>query len=498
MSHVQALILCPTRELAIQVWEEIKSFTRSGWVKLTLLYWGQPIREEMKELRNKPQIVVWTPGRVIDHLNKWRLKVDNLSYFILDEADEMLNVWFRDEIEDIFELTPKDKRVLLFSATMPRAIMWIVKSYMKDYELVEVKSDNLTNDNISQNYYIVSRHNKFDALCRIIEMDDDFYSIVFCKTKIDVDEVASKLMWKWYLAEWIHWDIEQKMREKILSRFKSKKINVLVATDVAARWIDVNNITHVINYSMPENPEIYTHRIWRTGRAWNKWEAITFIAKSEIWRICFFEKVIKSKITKWTIPSIKEVIDKKQKHLVDSVSNMIESWDSKYSEIATELLSNNEPEAVVKALLTKFYNKDLDVDNYTDIKDEMSSYTDNNKFSRLFLAKWKNDWINSPWDVLSLIWSETWLEMENIWKISIFDQFSFFEAPNSEAEIILQIFKSLNKTRPLVVKAKSKTSDSWSRWGWYRWRSWGRQDRRQWWQSNWRRRFSWRSRDSRG
>lgn len=478
-NDVQAIILCPTRELAIQVWEEIMSFTRKWWVKLTLLYWWQPIREEIRALKNSPQIVVWTPWRVMDHLNKRRLKIDKLKYFILDEADEMLNVWFRDEIEEIFEQTPTDKRVLLFSATMPKSIMGIVRSYMKEYELVEVKSDNLTNNNITQKHFIVTRQNKFDALCRIIETEEEFYAIVFCRTKADVDEVASHLMWKWYMAEWIHWDVEQRMREKILRRFKEKKSNILVATDVAARWIDVDSITHVVNYSLPENPEIYTHRIWRTGRAWNKWEAITFIMRSEIWKIRFFERVISDKIQKWILPTIEEVISKKKKHLIEWIDNLIKSEDIKYKDIAKELLEKiDNTELLVSALLTKFYNKDLDKENYTDIKESSFSRVSSNWSQRLFFAKWKNDWINSPGDVLNFIWNETGLEMANIWKISIFDNFSFFEAPADEADIITQIFKAQNSWRPLVVKAKARnnwgSSRAWNRWGarwWYRWRS---------------------------
>jgi len=212
-------------------------------------------------------------------LNKGRLKLDHIDYFILDEADEMLNIGFREEIEEIMEGTPKDKKVLLFSATMPKAILNIAEKYMGAYDLVSIKSKTLSNQNISQKYYDVSPRNKFEALCRIMDAEETFYSIIFCRTKSDVDDVTSNLVSRGFLAEAIHGDIEQKAREKILKRFKDAKIKILVATDVAARGIDVEDLNYVVNYSLPENPEIYTHRIGRTGRAGKSGTAISFVSR---------------------------------------------------------------------------------------------------------------------------------------------------------------------------------------------------------------------------
>lgn len=265
--HVQALILAPTRELAIQVAEEIKSFTDAK-TKVQLLYGGQNIRDEISGLKRKPQIVVGTPGRVIDHLSKKKtLRIENLNYFVLDEADEMLNIGFKEEIEEIIQFTPEQKKVLLFSATMPKGIKDIVHKYIKDHDKISIERKELTNSNIEQKCYKVSVRDKFEALCRVVEVEFDFYGIIFCKTKADVDDVAARLMNRGYKVEGIHGDIDQKMREKTLARFKNGAIKILVATDVAARGIDVNNLTHVVNYSLPDNPETYTHRIGRTGRA---------------------------------------------------------------------------------------------------------------------------------------------------------------------------------------------------------------------------------------
>ena len=473
----KAIILCPTRELAIQVSDEINSFSPDNKISTLLLYGGNPIRDEIKELKNKPNIIIWTPWRVIDHLNNWRLHLEDLEYFVLDEADEMLNIWFREEIEEIMKSTPKNKKTLLFSATMPKAIMDIVKNYMQDYDLISVKAENMTNTNIDQKYFEVRRESKFDALTRIIELQENFYAIIFCKTKLDVDELASRLMNAGYLAEWIHWDIEQKMREKILARFKSKKTKILVATDVAARWIDVNDVTHVVNYSLPENPEIYTHRIWRTARAGKTWTAITFISNSERRRIFFFENVIKAKIKREVLPSISEVIEAKKWNLVENVKSLIEEKDCRdYIDLSRELLEiENDAEMIISALIKKFYWNQLKEENYAEIKQDFRTEKSSKSSSwenRLFVAKWRKSWISNPWDLLNFLWTETWISMKNAGKIEIFNDFSYINVPEYEAEIILQVFKQQNKRKPVVVKAKAKTNDSFwrgRRWG-FRWK----------------------------
>lgn len=473
----KAIILCPTRELAIQVSDEINSFAPDNKISTLLLYGGNPIRDEIRELKNKPNIIIWTPWRVIDHLNKWRLHLEDLEYFVLDEADEMLNIWFREEIEEIMKSTPKNKKTLLFSATMPKAIMDIVKNYMQDYDLISVKAENMTNTNIDQKYFEVRRESKFDALTRIIELQENFYAIIFCKTKLDVDELASRLMNAGYLAEWIHWDIEQKMREKILARFKSKKTKILVATDVAARWIDVNDVTHVVNYSLPENPEIYTHRIWRTARAGKTWTAITFISNSERRRIFFFENVIKAKIKREVLPSISEVIEAKKWNLVENVKSLIEEKDCRdYIDLSRELLEiENDAEMIISALIKKFYWNQLKEENYAEIKQDFRTEKSSKNSSwenRLFVAKWRKSWISNPWDLLNFLWTEAWISMKNAGKIEIFNDFSYINVPEYEAEIILQVFKQQNKRKPVVVKAKAKTNDSFwrgRRWG-FRWK----------------------------
>ncbi|RAL55704.1 hypothetical protein BLD25_04170 [Candidatus Gracilibacteria bacterium GN02-872] len=464
----KAIILCPTRELAIQVSDEINSFSPDNKISTLLLYGGNPIRDEIRELKNKPNIIIGTPGRVIDHLNKGRLHLEDLEYFVLDEADEMLNIGFREEIEEIMKSTPKNKKTLLFSATMPKAIMDIVKNYMQDYDLISVKAENMTNTNIDQKYFEVRRESKFDALTRIIELQENFYAIIFCKTKLDVDELASRLMNAGYLAEGIHGDIEQKMREKILARFKSKKTKILVATDVAARGIDVNDVTHVVNYSLPENPEIYTHRIGRTARAGKTGTAITFISNSERRRIFFFENVIKAKIKREVLPSISEVIEAKKGNLVENVKSLIEEKDCRdYIDLSRELLEiENDAEMIISALIKKFYGNQLKEENYAEIKQDFRTEKSSKSSSgenRLFVAKGRKSGISNPGDLLNFLGTEAGISMKNAGKIEIFNDFSYINVPEYEAEIILQVFKQQDKRKPVVVKAKAKTNDSFGR-----------------------------------
>ncbi len=240
---VQAVILAPTRELAIQIANEFKSFSDKN-LRIQLLYGWQSIQKELDGLKRKPQIVIWTTWRILDHLiNKKSLDVNNLKYLVLDEADEMLNMWFIEDIEKILKYTPENKQILLFSATMPKAIKNLAMKYLNKPDEVKIERKELTNPNIEQKYYMVDNKNKFDALCRILETEPDFYGIIFCRTKSDVDEISKNLLKKWYKAEAIHWDISQNLRERTLWRFRNQAVKILVATDVAARWIDINNLT---------------------------------------------------------------------------------------------------------------------------------------------------------------------------------------------------------------------------------------------------------------
>jgi len=380
------MILAPTRELAIQVANEIKSFAESG-IQITLLYGGQNIADERRALKNGPHIVVGTPGRVKDHLiTKKTLDLSTIDYFILDEADEMLNIGFREEIEEILEHTPDNKKTLLFSATMPREILMLAKKYMHDYDTVAIKSKTTISDRITQVYYEVAPRNKFEALSRVIDMTEDFYGIVFCKTKMDVDEVASKLIGRGIKAEAIHGDIEQKNREKVLARFKAKKCTILVATDVAARGIDVDDLTHVVNFSLPDNAEVYTHRIGRTARAGKTGHAINFVSRSDMRKLSGIERMLKQKMTRGQIPGAKEVVELQKKRLVGNIANLMS--DEKLSEfetLATSLLELGEAKTVLAAILKDAHADKFEENSYN-INEEPQKLAPNGE-QRIFIAK---------------------------------------------------------------------------------------------------------------
>jgi len=471
---IQALILAPTRELAIQVAEEIKSFAGRDFKVLTI-YGGQPISGDLRGLRNNPQIIVGTPGRVKDHIVKKRsLKLENLKYFILDEADEMLNIGFKEEIEEIMEFTPKQKKVLLFSATMPREILNIAKKYMGDYDTVKIDKKNLTGDNITQKHYEVAPRDKYDALCRIIDLEETFYSIIFCKTKMDVDDVASRLVQKGYKAEGIHGDIEQKGREKILRRFKEKKINILVATDVAARGIDVNDVTHVINYSLPDNPEVYTHRIGRTGRAGKHGIAITLAGRADFRKLSLIERTIKVKIPKEHLPNAKDVIEMKKKRLVTDIETSVTENKGleSFEELATSLLATNEdPKIVMQALLKRAYKMDFDIAAYKNVveknfsdrparedrnRSNFSTEVENGE-QRIFIAKGKKDDMN-PGSLIQFLERSANMNLGDVGKIDILDNFSYMNLQADKAADVLAVFKELNSEKPLVVQAKARTN----------------------------------------
>ncbi len=455
---VQAMILAPTRELAIQVAEEIKSFALDG-VNIQLLYGGQNVRDELQGLKRGPQIVVGTPGRVKDHLIKRRsLNLDNINYFILDEADEMLNIGFKEEIEEIMEHTPKQKKVLLFSATMPRSIQDIVHKYIKDHDTVTIKREEKTNKNITQTCYKVNEGDKFEALCRVIEVEFDFYGIIFCRTKASVDEVASQLMNRGYKVEGIHGDIDQSMREKTLARFKNKSISILVATDVAARGIDVNNLTHVVNYALPDNAETYTHRIGRTGRAGNKGEAISFVSRRDSRMLMYIERLIKQKIEVAKLPKVEQVIEFKKKRLVTNTQELIAAnGGEKYIELADELLKLDDAQKVLAAILKESYGNEFCKTHYNMIS-EAGSPARNESISgqkRLFVAKGKLDNL-SPGTLIQFIEREVGSKLGDIGQIEILREFSFINVTDDDAELILAVFKQKNTKKPLIVEAKQK------------------------------------------
>ena len=306
------------------------------------IYGGQSIEGQLRRLRKGVDIIVGTPGRIMDHLRRKSLKLPQLSCLVLDEADEMLNMGFIEDIEFIMKHTPEEKRTLLFSATMPERIKTISAKYMKNQKIIAVKKEQLTVALTEQIYFEVSESDKFEALCRLIDMEEEFYGLIFCRNKIDVDTIASKLLDRGYDAEGLHGDISQALRQKVLGRFKKKQVTVLVATDVAARGLDVSDLTHVVNFSLPQDPESYVHRIGRTGRAGKQGTAVTFITPSEYRKLSFIKRISKAPIKKAKLPGVKDIVARKKSKLADELNAIIDSGNMKaYSAFAGELLENH-------------------------------------------------------------------------------------------------------------------------------------------------------------
>ncbi|HEY4548693.1 MAG TPA: DEAD/DEAH box helicase, partial [Bacillus sp. (in: firmicutes)] len=278
----QGLVVCPTRELAVQVAEELNRIGQGKGIRALPIYGGQDISRQIRSLKNGPQVIVATPGRLIDHIERKTIRLGAIKMVVLDEADEMLNMGFVEDIEKILAETPKEKQTMLFSATMPRRIQNLAERFMKNPEIVKVKAKEMTVTNIEQYYVEAHEKQKFDVLCGLLDIQTPELAIVFGRTKKRVDEVVDGLIKRGYSAEGIHGDIPQSKRDQVIRRFKEASIDIMVATDVAARGLDISGVSHVYNFDIPQDPESYVHRIGRTGRAGKKGKAMTFVSPREI------------------------------------------------------------------------------------------------------------------------------------------------------------------------------------------------------------------------
>jgi ATP-dependent RNA helicase DeaD len=396
-----------------------------------------------------------TPGRIIDHLERGSIKLNNITHLVLDEADEMLNMGFIDDVEKILECSNKERTMLLFSATMPARLKSIADRHMKGKKkVISIEKKQLTTNLTDQIYFEVSAADKFEALTRIIDVEKDFYALIFCRTKIDVELITRKLNERGYDSEMLHGDVSQALREKTLTRFRQKKINILVATDVAARGIDVNDLTHVINFSLPQDPEAYVHRIGRTGRAGKEGTAITFITTEEYRKLLFIKKIVNAEIRKEKLPKIGDIIQIKTARLKDDIQSIIEGEGHKaYLNIATKLLAENSPEVVLAALLRHSMQMELDERSYSEIR-EVS--IDRKGKTRLFVAFGKLDSI-TPKKLVTFIKQHVKINEKDIRDIQIFDKFSFITVSFTDAELILNQFKKTKfGKKPVITRAKAK------------------------------------------
>ncbi|WLR51048.1 DEAD/DEAH box helicase [Bacillus tianshenii] len=349
---LQGIIVAPTRELAIQVGEELNKIGRSKGLQTLPVYGGQDIRQQIRSLKKRPQIIAGTPGRLLDHIRRKTIRLDQIKMAVLDEADEMLNMGFIEDIEAILKEMPVERQTMLFSATMPGPIQRIAETFMNDPKVVRVKAKEMTVPSIEQLYMKVKEKDKFDALTRLIDIHAPELAIVFGRTKRRVDELSDGLKLRGYSAEGIHGDLTQSKRMNVLRRFKNGQIDVLVATDVAARGLDISGVTHVYNFDLPQDPESYVHRIGRTGRAGKTGMAISFVEPREMEHLHNIEQKTKRKMTPQTMPSFSDALIGQQRMVVDQLVEAIQNEDlTRYEDAVQELTNSYDVNEVLAAAI---------------------------------------------------------------------------------------------------------------------------------------------------
>jgi len=360
LEHVQAIVLTPTRELAVQVAEELNKIGQFKGVFTLPIYGGQDINRQIKALKKRPPIIVATPGRLMDHMRRRTIRLQQVTMVVLDEADEMLNMGFKEDIETILQGIPAERQTLLFSATMPQPIRNLAQKFMKDPEIIAIKAKEVTVGNIEQEYIEVPEKQKFDVFCRTLDLQAPDLAIVFGRTKRRVDELTEALSKRGYSVEGIHGDLTQSKRDSVLRQFREGTVELLVATDVAARGLDISGVTHVYNFDIPQDPESYVHRIGRTGRAGKSGLAITFVTPREIGHLRSIESLTKRKIIRKPVPSIIEAFKGQQRIAIERLLRMVEEEDLvQYKAAAEDLLEETDSVTLLSAalkLLTKEAN----------------------------------------------------------------------------------------------------------------------------------------------
>ena len=446
-------MLCPTRELAVQVSEEIRKLAKyMSDIKVLPVYGGQEIVRQIKSLKTGVQIVVGTPGRVMDHMRRKTVKFDNVSMVVLDEADEMLDMGFREDMETILTDTPGERQTVMFSATMPKAIMEIAKNFQKDAQTIKVVRKELTVENIEQYYYEVRPKNKNEVLCRLIDIYNPRLSVVFCNTKRQVDELISDLKGRGYFADGIHGDMKQAQRDRVMADFRSGKTEILIATDVAARGIDVDDVDVVFNYDLPQDEEYYVHRIGRTGRAGREGLALSFISGKEVYKLKDIEHYCKTKIKAKPIPSLDDVRNTKLEVIFEKIRETIsEGGISDMVEMVENHVNEEDYTSMAAALLKMMIGDSLDKkDDVEEVHFEM--YENDDRMVRLFINVGKKDKIK-PANILGAIAGESGMPGKLVGSIDMLDNYTFVEVPAKHADRVLKAMNNVKiKGRSISVE----------------------------------------------
>ncbi|MBT3301078.1 MAG: DEAD/DEAH box helicase [Bacteroidetes bacterium] len=471
-SDVQALVLSPTRELCVQITKDIANYSKYlPDFGVTAVYGGADIGKQTRDLKRQPQLVVGTPGRVLDMIKRRILKVKHIKYLVLDEADEMLNMGFKDDLDAILANTPQEKRTFLFSATMPNEIIRITNNYMSNPVEITAGKKNIGADDVSHEYYVVQAKHRYEALKRLADINPKIYGIVFCRTRKETKEIADKFIGDGYSADALHGDLSQAQRDHVMSRFRSKTIQMLVATDVAARGLDVNDLTHVINYNLPDELELYIHRSGRTGRAGKKGVCISIIHVKDKRKIRDIEKMISKQFTLKEVPNGSEICGKQLFNLIDRMEHtqVNETEIEAYMPEIYKKLEWMSREDLIKRFVSVEFNRFLSYyENAQDLnkverddrsdrpdrkgRSDRSDRSDNldrgNKerkrsrdanFSRFFINLGIKQGLN-PARLMGLINEQTRSKNIEIGRIDIMKKFSFFEVENSFEKSILDSF----------------------------------------------------------
>ena len=454
--HVQALVLTPTRELAIQVAEEITKIGKFRKIKALPIYGGQSIDRQIRSLKFGVQVVVGTPGRLLDHINRGTIKLNTVKMLVLDEADEMLDMGFVDDIESILKHIPREERqTMLFSATMPAPIRALSAKYMRQPVLVAISKEQLTVPLIDQFYY--ETREKLEGLCRVLDIEDTEAVIIFCRTKKGVDELVASLQTRGYLADGLHGDLSQVQRDRVMKKLRERKLEILIATDVAARGIDIEQITHVINFDVPQDPESYVHRIGRTGRAGKKGVAITFIEPREYRQLRLIEQLIKTRITRRQLPSTAEVFERLRDSLAVQLTKTVEQDNyNAYYALVDDLCDKHDPKDLAAAAL-KLWQEGF---KETAEKAKPSALTNTGArpgMVRLFFNIGKAQKIR-PEDMLKTIADQADIPGSSIGVINIYEKFTFVEVKDDVADRVLAVMhkNTIRGHRVHVEPAKSR------------------------------------------
>ena len=478
---LQAIALCPTRELAIQVAEEIRRLAKyMHGVKVLPVYGGQEIVKQIRSLKDGVQIIIGTPGRVMDHMRRKTIKVSNIHTVILDEADEMLNMGFLEDMETILSQLPEERQTVMFSATMPQEIMEIARRFQKDPEIVKVVKKELTVPKVTQYYYDVKPKNKVEVLCRLLDMYSPKLSVVFCNTKKQVDELVEALQGRGYFAEGLHGDLKQSQRDKVMNGFRSGRTEILVATDVAARGIDVDDVEAVFNYDIPQDDEYYVHRIGRTGRAGKEGRAFSLVVGREVYKLREIQRYCKTKIIPQAIPSLDDITDIRMEKVLDQVTEIIEREDlSEMIDAVEEKILEEDYTAMdlAAAFLRMFMGDEVEdtIDDFRTARDledldrpargrrgKRGSGADGKNGNesgrggrqgaggrrggsredmvRLFINVGKNQGVK-PGDVLGAIAGESGMPGRLVGSIDMYDKYTFVEVPEDCADEVLEAMK---------------------------------------------------------